>query len=175
MKKVTILSSTNRKNSFTLKVAKFYSQILSENDLDAKILSLENLPESFLFSDTFGSRTVEFQSIIDEYISDVSLFVFIVPEYNGSFPGILKGFLDAVPPSAWKDKKAGLVGVAQGRAGNLRGIEQLTLVLNYLKVFVHYNKLPISGIESLFDNNDNLIHEPTKLALAQHKDGLLGF
>ena len=72
------------------------------------------------------------------------------------------------------EKKAALIGVSQGRAGNLRGIEQLTMVLHYLKINVYHNKLPVSGIDKLFDNSNNL-NEETMKALKQQVDGFVKF
>ena len=175
MEKLTIISGTNRPQSYTQKVAKYYHSIFSQQEAEVKFLSLEMLPPDFLFSNTFGNRTKEFQELIDEYILASEKYIFILPEYNGSFPGILKGFLDAVPPNYWTNKKAALVGVAQGRAGNLRGIEQLTLVLNYLKVFVHHQKIPISIVDSLFDEKGFLFHEPTQKILNAQKEAFLRF
>ena len=39
-------------------------------------------------------------------------FVIIVPEYNGSFPGVLKTFFDGLKfPSTFTDKNCALVGI----------------------------------------------------------------
>ena len=80
-------------------------------------------------------------------------FWFVFPEYNGGIPGMLKLFLDAISVRAYKatfhGKKACLTGISTGRAGNLRGLDQLTNILNYLQVIVHPNKVPISSISRL--------------------------
>jgi chromate reductase, NAD(P)H dehydrogenase (quinone) len=93
----------------------------------------------------------------DEYIDQAQLLVIISPEYNGSFPGVLKLFIDAVSAKAYKTtfggKKAALIGVANGRAGNFRGMEHLTGILNYLNITVMPNKLPVSSVSNyVFDN-----------------------
>lgn len=175
MENITLISGTNRPSSYTLRVATYYKQLLQNDGFETQLLTLEQLPANFLFSETFGNRTEAFQLLIDTYVLNSNKFVFVAPEYNGSFPGILKGFLDAVPPSYWNGKKAALLGVAQGRAGNLRGIEQLTLILNYLKVNVLYNKLPISVVDTLFDDAGNLTHIPTQNAISMHKDAFVKF
>ena len=92
-----------------------------------------------------------------------STWLLIVPEYNGSYPGVLKLFFDELSITKMKetfyDKKVGMVGISDGRAGNLRGIDHLTGMFNYLKMTVYHNKLPISSVKSVLDNN--VIIEPT--------------
>jgi chromate reductase, NAD(P)H dehydrogenase (quinone) len=83
--------------------------------------------------------------------------IFIVPEYNGSFPGILKLMFDISDyKKVWKYKKALLVGISTGRSGNVRGLEHLTSILNYLLVVVHPFKLPISSIHNLISESNEL-------------------
>jgi NAD(P)H-dependent FMN reductase len=55
-----------------------------------------------------------------------------------------------------------LIGVSTGRAGNLRGMEHLTGMLNYLNMHVHPEKLPVSSVQDLIDDElkiDLLIRE----------------
>lgn len=175
MAPITIISATNRPDSNTEKVANFYESVLKHRGMDSNILSLKNLPESVLHSDLYGKRSEDFQKIIENYVEHQEKFIFIAPEYNGSFAGILKVFLDAIPPRLWTDNKACLVGVSTGRAGNLRGMEHLTNILNYLKVNVYYNKLPISRVDTLLDTSGNITDEDTKLAIDMQVDGFLRF
>lgn len=158
MSGITIISGTNRPGSNTKTIAQHCEKVLNQNGVSTQFLSLEHVPENLAFGEMFGKRSPEFQQIIDDYIDKGSKFLFVLPEYNGSYPGVLKTFLDAVHPKYWNFKKAGLIGVSDGRAGNLRGIEQLTLVLNYLKMTVFYNKLPVSSVTKLL-SPDGKIHD----------------
>jgi NAD(P)H-dependent FMN reductase len=65
----------------------------------------------------------------------------------------------------WPNKKALLTGVATGKGGNIRGLEHITGTLNYLKVFVHPNRLPISQVDLLLDNQGKISDEKTILAI----------
>lgn len=58
-------------------------------------------------------------------------FVFVVPEYNHSFPASLKNAIDFLY-AEWNNKAAGFVGY--GPAGGIRAVEQLRLVLAEVKV-----------------------------------------
>jgi chromate reductase, NAD(P)H dehydrogenase (quinone) len=175
MHSITIISATNRPDSNTEKIANYYFSTLKGKGIETEIFNLKNLPESVLHSDLYGKRSADFQKIIDQYIQSQTKFVFISPEYNGSFAGVLKVFLDAIPPSTWMDNKACLVGIATGRAGNLRGMEHLTNILNYLKINVYHNKLPISRVDTLLDAEGVLIDNDTKKVIDQQLEGFLKF
>lgn len=175
MHSITIISATNRPDSNTEKVANYYRSLLKTKGIEANMLSLKNLPESVLHSDLYGKRSAEFQQILDEFVVKQEKFIFIAPEYNGSFAGVLKVFLDAIPPSLWTDNKACLIGVSTGRAGNLRGMEHLTNILNYLKVNVYHNKLPISRVDTLLDSSGNFNDPDTQKAIEIQLDGFLRF
>jgi chromate reductase len=165
---ITIISATNRPNSSTLKVAKHYQQLMEQKGEITQLFSLEKLPVDIAFNELYNKRSVEFQQILDAYITPVNKFVFVVPEYNGSFPGILKVFIDAIHPDLLRRKKVALLGVASGRAGNLRGMEHLTGVFNYLGVFVHPNRLPVSSVLTLLDENGAVKDANTLLAFEKH-------
>lgn len=172
MQKITIISGTNRQGSYTEKVALQYKKLLETKSIPVSLLSLTELPKEIAFEDLYGKRSAEFEKIIQNYIENNSNFIFVVPEYNGSFPGILKLFLDAISPSKWTDKNVCLVGVSSGRAGNLRGMEHLTNILNYLKMHVYHNKLPISQVDKLYANGE-LESEETLKVIEKQLEGYL--
>ena len=46
---------------------------------------------------------------IQEIVTKTDKFIFVIPEYNGSFPGVLKVFIDACSfPESFYEKKAAL-------------------------------------------------------------------
>lgn len=65
-------------------------------------------------------------------IDSLDGYVFIVPEYNHSYPGALKNALDFIYRE-WNDKGAGIVSYG-GRVGGVRAAEALRLVLAELQV-----------------------------------------
>src|SRR5947209_4647569 len=107
---VTIISSTNRPGSSTLKLSEYYQKRLKEKGLEAGILSLTQLPANLIVSDLYGKRSAAFEPI-QEIVTKTQKFLFVIPEYNGSFPGVLKTFIDACSfPESFYEKKAALVG-----------------------------------------------------------------
>lgn len=154
---ITIISGTNRKDSATLKVANQYASLLERQGEAVQVLSLERLTGSFLSSEMFNDegREKSFSDLQEKFIINAEKFIILAPEYNGSFPGVLKLFIDACSTyksdESFTGKKVALVGIASGRAGNLRGLDHLSCIMNHLKVVVFPNKLPISSIHLLME------------------------
>jgi NAD(P)H-dependent FMN reductase len=162
----TIISGTNRPGSNTLKVAKEYQRILKAKGIQTALLSLEGI--------NLLKRDAAFEQMENDFLIPATKFVIVAPEYKGSFPGALKMLIDNSKISAaWWHKKALLTGVATGRAGNLRGMEHLAGVLNYLKITVFPNLLPISSVDKLLDENGEFADEATLLAINSQLDQYL--
>jgi NAD(P)H-dependent FMN reductase len=163
----TIISATNRKGSNTLKVSKEYQTFFKEQGIDANLLSLEEFISM--------SRDEAFNKLEAHYLIPTEKFIFIMPEYNGSFPGIFKLMMDISEiQQCWYHKKVMLVGVANGRAGNLRGIDILTNMCHYMKMNVFHNKLPLSSISSELVN-DVFSHENTINAVKGQIQGFINY
>ena len=175
MNNITIISGTNRPNSNTEIVSRFCFEELEKMGYPVKFLSLMDLPQSIAFTEMFGKRSTEFDQLVNDYFVESNKFLILSPEYNGSFPGILKTVIDAIHPKIWNFKKAGMIGISDGRAGNLRGIEHLTLIMHYLKVNVFYNKLPISSISKMIDADRKLADEETKKVLQNYLEMFVKF
>jgi chromate reductase len=159
----TIISGTNRQDSHTLKIAHEYKEFLHKKGIEAGIFSLQGI--------NLLKRDEAFEKIEQEIISPTDNFIFITPEYNGSFPGALKLFFDTLRNHRiWVNKNALLVGVSSGRAGNLRGMDHLADILNHMRITVHPNKLPISSIDKLFGDDGKLNDENTLKAIHQQLD-----
>ncbi len=160
-KMTTIIASTNRQGSNTLKLANYYQRQLAERGYSSEILSLIELPNDFISSDLYGKRSDAFQIIQDKIIA-TDKFLFVVPEYNGSFPGILKTFIDACKfPDSFYGKKAALLGLSSGKYGNVRGIEHFTGISHYINLHVMPMRLHIPAIDKELDESGNLFKEDT--------------
>jgi NAD(P)H-dependent FMN reductase len=162
----TIISGTNRVGSHTEQVAKEYQRILKNKNIDANIFSLKEL-------DTLHRSEGILKAEI-EILIPTEKFIFIIPEYNGSYPGVLKAMIDNSDiRKVWNYKKALLTGVATGRAGNLRGMDHLADTLHYMKMNVFYNKLPISVIDKVMDEEGRLNDETIKAVNKQIDEFLI--
>lgn len=156
-----IISGTNRDRSNSLKIAHYYQKELHRRGENWEVLSLADLPADISISDLYGKRSEAFQDI-QTRVSAARKFIFIIPEYNGSFPGILKLFVDACSfPASYFHKKAALVGLSSGKYGNIRGVDHFTGVCNYLRMHVLPLKIHIPHVQGELNEAGELKDELT--------------
>ena len=136
---------------------------------------LVHLPPNFLIEDMYGRRSANFAPI-EALFKEADKFIFILPEYNGSFPGVVKLALDAMDPGAvFAGKKAALVGVSTGKFGNLRGLEHFTGALNYMKVEVLPFKAHLMKIDRAFSADQKISDPETLTEIQKQIDAFLKF
>ncbi|MCF6297700.1 MAG: NAD(P)H-dependent oxidoreductase [Flavobacteriaceae bacterium] len=154
----TIIAATNRAESNTLKVAKKVFLLLENTtDKEIKLLDLSKIDFDKLNTPSYQSTSDYANNIREKYLIPAQQLIFVIPEYNGSFSGILKYFIDLISTKDYKktfsNKTAALIGVAQGRAGNLVGLTHFATVLMHMNVDVISKKIPLSLIDKQFDND----------------------
>jgi chromate reductase len=130
---ILLISGTNRPHSLSLQIAKLYRQLLSDRGQASEILDLQDLPLDFASPDLYhNDRASQAFSSLSNRVNTAQKIVFFVPEYNCSFPGVLKAFIDGLEyPGALKGKKGALVGLSTGGQGGNIALSHLTDVLHY--------------------------------------------
>ena len=165
---VTIISGTNRKNNNTKKIALEYQRLLKEMQIDSHFLALDEI--------NVAERNDLFRKMEKDYLEPADKFIIIMPEYNGSYPGILKLMIDNSDVSkAWHHKKVLLTGVSTGRAGNLRGMEHLTGALLHMKMLVHPNRLPVSVVDKMIGEHEQISDAGTLRAINNQLNEFINF
>ena len=178
---VTVIVGSNRRDNAGEEFAKILKEMVENTGETCQILSMTIIPATILTVDMYSEngQSSKIKEIQDQYITDADKFIFVVPEYNGSIPGILKLFIDAISvrnySSNFKNKMSGLIGTATGRAGNLRGLEHLTAILMHMGGLVLPNRLPISSIEQLRGENGQINDAGTLKSMENLVNGLLSF
>jgi chromate reductase, NAD(P)H dehydrogenase (quinone) len=152
-KMISIIVGTNRKNSLSSKIALYYQNLLNESfvegEIQYQIIDLADLPEDFAFSALYANtgKNEEFNELRNKVLASEKL-VFIVPEYNGSFAGVLKTFIDGFPyPNGFLDKKIALVGLSAGIQGGVLALSHLTDIFSYLNANVLGMKVKLMQID----------------------------
>lgn len=179
---ITIIAGTDRKDGLTRVLAQHYADVMqSKTQETVKLLSLQDIPLGFYGEDMYkkDTLTTDFIAIEEAYMIPADKLFFVIPEYNGSFPGILKLFIDACSirskMAIFKGKKAGLVGIATGRAGNIRGLEHFTSVMMFMGATVLPNLLPISAFNKYLDADKKITDAGTLAAIEKQIDDFLQF
>ncbi|MCH7514933.1 MAG: NAD(P)H-dependent oxidoreductase [Bacteroidetes bacterium] len=159
---ITIISGTNRSNALSLKLSRIYQKFLNNLDAPSQIIDLSELPPDFAFSALYEqSGRNKLFNVFRQQMKDSDKFVYIVPEYNGSFPGILKTFIDGLEfPVSFQNKKCALVGLSAGVQGAGLALSHLTDIFNYCGMHVLALKPKLAQIEENMDVEKEEITNP---------------
>lgn len=179
---ITVIQSTNRPDSNSEFVSRHIGQWLGEQYKgDIGLVTMVNLPPEILSSNPYDKEILpeKLRDIQDQWMIPAEKFIWIIPEYNGSFPGVLKLYIDALSvrkrEETFRLKKSMLIGIATGRSGNIRGMDHLTGILLHLNSVIYPRLLPISKVNELLDEGGRINHEPTLKVLDNHLQGFLSF
>lgn len=168
---ITVISGTNRPGSRTLLFAAHYLGQLRALGREAQLLDLAEMPFDHYARNMYDPKAMssELLALQNRFVLGVEKLVIFVPEYNGSYPGVLKLFIDGISvneyPRNFTGKHVALVGIASGRAGNLRGMDHLAASINHMGGWVLPNKLPLSNVETLVDAEGQVTDTNTITAL----------
>ena len=154
--RIAVIVGSLRKDSFNRQLADALPALAK--DVEFTQLRIDDLPPYDQDDDATPAESVK---RLKGEIAAASGLIFLSPEYNRSFSGVLKNAIDhASRPygqSAWKGKPAGLLGVSIGAAGTSMAQQHLRNVLAYLDV-------PVLGQPEVFiQHKDGLFTGPGKL------------
>lgn len=146
-----IISSTDRPNSTSLAVSNYVKKLFLKRSVDADVISLESFPIADVGGGKYG-KDIESIEAFRRPILEADAILWVIPEYNGSFPGILKLFIDYLPfPEAFLETKMSFIGVAAGGFGGLRAVEQFQMILNYRNAPQYCERVFIQRSSTTFD------------------------
>ena len=91
-------------------------------------------------------------------VNKADALIFVVPEYNHSFPGLLKHALD-MNLKEYIHKAVGICGVSAGIQGGSRVIENLLPVMRELGLVTIFEDVNFGRIGTLFDERGNLLDQ----------------
>ena len=148
---IAVIQGSNRRGNATRPFAQLVTEIIADEGEASTLIDLEHLPGDILHAGMYEpNQDHPYLAAAEQTLRQSRQWVLLFPEYNGSFPGVLKLFLDAMSvrdyAGIFSGKRAALIGTATGRSGNIRGIDHLTAVLQHMGTSVMTQAMPISQI-----------------------------
>lgn len=174
---ITLLAGTNRPLSRARHIATHYAALLTELGAESQVLDLSELPADFTTTALYEQvgHNAEFNRVAAKLNAGPKL-VIIIPEYNGSFPGVLKAFIDGLPyPGGIRGKKAALVGLSSGGQGGLLAMSHLGDVLLYLGTAVLPQRVRLPFIDKDLTDAGELTSALAHQLLREQAMALLAF
>lgn len=147
---ITIVLGTARKDRESKKVADHLVEVLKrEEGVQVRYVDVKE----FLFGHTIPSWVED--SAVDPWrdiVSESDAFLFVVPEYNRSYPGELKILLDSAYQQ-YRKKVAAIAGVSSGDFAGTRVIEHIQPVMTELGLVISPRPIHAPRVEDLFDES----------------------
>jgi chromate reductase, NAD(P)H dehydrogenase (quinone) len=140
------------------------AKLLVPENSEIDVFQLDDIP---MFNEDDEKRPPSSVVELKKRIRSADALLIVTPEYNYSIPGVLKNAIDwACRPhgdSAWFGKAAAIMGASLGAIGTARAQQHLRQILVALNLFtLNQPEVVIANAAHRFDENGNLIHEPTK-------------
>ncbi|GAA4468117.1 hypothetical protein GCM10023189_52890 [Nibrella saemangeumensis] len=173
---IIVIVGTNRRNSLTKHIAYYYQQILNKHHADSYLLDLSGLPADFTATALYENtgKNPEFNHY-KNIVERAKKMVFIVPEYNNSYPGVLKAFIDGMSyPSGLSNKKIALVGLSAGHQGGALALSHLNDIFSYLGSNTLALRVKLAQIKTYW-KGDSIQHELYNELLHQQARQIIAF
>lgn len=156
--RIVTLLGTPRPNNYTGKAL-----ILVQDELSRAGAMVEAFDPAQMALGFPGEPMSEDAKRMQESVKSASGLVLATPEYHGSFSSMLKLMIENLGfPSAMGGKPVALLGVAAGRIGAIKSLEQLRGVCSHVGAIVLPGPVSVAGVNKLFDEKGNCLDESTE-------------
>ena len=144
---ILIIAGTNRPNSNAVRIARVLVKHYTELNVPHDLLDLHDLPREMFDPRSYASKPTSVQQLQQRVVGALGLHL-VVPEYNGSFPGVLKYFIDMLKfPESFEAKPVAFVGEANGANGAMRAVEHLQQVFGYRNAHIFPERVFVAGVK----------------------------
>lgn len=172
---ILIISGTNRPGSSTLRVARRVEQHYADARVPSNLFNLEELGAEAFKPEAYAVKPPAFQVVQQRVFDSAGLHV-VLPEYNGSFPGVLKHFIDLLKfPESFDRKPVAFVGVSSGTWGALRAVEQMQMVFAHRHAHIYPERVFISDVSRRYPADAAPTDASIENRLAQQVRGFAQF
>jgi NAD(P)H-dependent FMN reductase len=143
--KILILAGSTRKESVHRKLARHLETTLRAAGADATFADLRDYPLPLYDGDLEAEQGRPAEAIVlKELARNADAFLIASPEYNGSYPAVLKNAIDWISRpdpgerslAVFRGKPAAIVAASPGPHGGVRGLKQLRELLGMIGVDV---------------------------------------
>ncbi len=155
---IAVISGSTRKQRLSHRAALFLKEHLSAKNYFISLIDLSEfqLP---VFEETIDKIDTPNETVLHLYqtLKAADAFVFVSPEYNGSYTAALKNMVDHLPTSTFYRKPIGVVSVTTGSLGGMRGAVQMQNLVTALSGYPLPQMLLVSQVNKKFDDEGRLL------------------
>jgi NAD(P)H-dependent FMN reductase len=179
--KILVLAGSARRDSIHRKLARQTVETLRTAGVEATLADLRDFPMPIYDGDLEAAEGIPpAAKALKELARGHDGFAIASPEYNGSFPALLKNALDWISRpepgerhlEVFRGKVAAILSASPGPGGGKRGLHQLRELLEMMSVSVIARDLAIARSSGAFDDAGRLIRAEDVTGLRELAEGL---
>ena len=172
MPRILAFASSTRRESFNKKLVAIAAQGAREAGAEVTLIDLKDFPLPLFDQDLEAEQGMpENGKKLKKLFIDHDGLLIASPEYNSSFPAVLKNAIDWVSrpapgePSlvAFRGKVATLMSASPGALGGLRGLVHVRSILGNIGVIVLPDQIAVGQAHEAF-NPDGTLKDPKRQA-----------
>jgi chromate reductase len=172
--RILVFAGSIRNDSYHRKLAFRAAQALAGSGADVTFADLRDYPMPLYDGDLEVAQGLPDRAkAFKELLRRRDAFVIASPEYNGSFPALLKNAIDwASRPepgeghlAVFRGKTAALLAASPGMGGGRRGLRHLRELLEMMGVKVIASQVAVPRVQEAFDAEGNLVRPADAAAL----------
>lgn len=161
MRNIVCISGTSRPGNFTSRALAVIVDELETLGETLQVFDARDLQLSFP-----GQERTEDARRLAEAIAGATGVVIASPEYHGGICAMTKLIIENLGfPSALAGKPVALAGVAAGRIGAIKSLEQIKGICSHVGAVVVPGAVSIAGVQSVFDEQGRCRDAGTEGAL----------
>ena len=175
--KILIFAGSTRQDSYNRKLAKVAASIAEQQGAQPSLLELSDYDIPLYNADLEARGTPADVLRLKQVLHAHPAWIISAPEYNGSYPALLKNAIDwasrpvagdpawAVGTKPFAGKVVGLLAASPGALGGVRGLSHLAPLLMQLQAWVAPKQFALAKAHEAFDPNGALATEAHRVAV----------
>lgn len=151
---IPVILGTTREGRMSAHVARFvHGKAAERPGVESELIDIADVPMP-----TNGAGDAIKDPAFSEKMTRADGIVIVAPEYNHSFPGLLKHVLDTCLEE-YIHKAAGIVGVSAGPFGGTRVVQSLLPALREMGLMTIFTDVNFGSVHKLFDEEGKLLDD----------------
>ncbi|WP_100642047.1 NADPH-dependent FMN reductase [Alteromonas facilis] len=176
MTKILAFSGSARKQSFNQAVAAAAAKAAEAAGAEVTLINLADYPMPLFNEDEEAEQGMpDNAQAFKELLMAHDGIIIVSPEYNSSYPALLKNAIDWAsrkvgdekPLEAFKGKSTLIMAASAGALGGMRVLVALRMLLSNIGMYVLPDQKAIGKVDTLIDENGILSDEKTNQQIAR--------
>jgi len=171
---IVVVCGTNREGALSRCLAEEAAETYRRKEHSVDLLDMNEMPVEILQGTAYKERPASVAALVNRFLKADGA-VFVIPEYNGSYPGILKLFVDMLPyPEGFESRPCAFLGLAAGQFKSLRAVEHFQQVAGYRNAYNFPRRIFIGDSFKQFVDG-KLADDALSKRLDEQAEGFLSF